>query len=183
MNIIQEIISAEKPKPFATINGKGVYTFYDANLVNQQALAEQKLNGREFDMGGRDFRPNGMGIRRIRADVVAMNPNTWFSNRIHKVEVLDEEGKVKETMYEVVNDYRAIKEQNTGNVYCKHLTCWVIGKHTNGGATCKGSRTISDDEFVKDFTDELDLESAMKAALAIDRYQKKNGTNQIQLKF
>ncbi len=182
-NLIQEIIQAEKPKSFATLNGKDVYNFYEANLVNQQEIAEEKLTGRDFNLGGRDFRPSGLGVRHIRCNTVAMNPYSWFSNRVRKIEILDEEGKVKETLFEVVTDYRAIKEQNSGSIYCSHLPCWVIGKHTNGGVTVKEVKTISDEDFIKGFTDEFELEDAMRAALAIERFQAKHGANKLKLEF
>lgn len=182
-NIIQEIIKADKPTAFATLNGKDVYSFYDANLVNQQEIAEEKLTDRTFDLGGRDFKPSGLGVRHIRCNTVAMNPNTWFANRVRKIEILDENGKVKETQFEVVTDYRAIKEQNRGSIYCSHLPCWVIGKHTNGGVTVKESKTITDEDFIKNFTDEFELEDAIKVAKAIERFQNKYGAKKLKLEF
>lgn len=178
-NIIKEIIDAQTPDPIATLNGKNVYTFADAQQINKQAVAEEKLMGkhgvviRDFDEMGR--------CRRTACDAVAINPEKYFENRVKRVEVYKENGK-PEVLFEVVIDYRAIKEQTTGNIYTNTIPVYVVGKQGKG-IMVREIKAISDAEFVRDFKDKLDLESIVQVMNAIDRSKERFGSNAKSLDF
>lgn len=138
--------AASSAAPIAVINGRKVYSGEDAQTRNKADLMEEKAMGTSY-LGSRAVNPDGT-FAASRANNVAIDPAMFFDNRYRKVG----------DAYEVVTDYRAIKEQSTGRVYTDNIAVNVIHKD-KGKIALKEVKTISAAEFVKDFKQKLDTNS------------------------
>lgn len=164
-SILEGILNQTEATPISNVNGKNVYTFNDAVKVTNRELAEEKLNGKREEFGERETRENGMAYTKTKCSSVAINPENYFSNRYKKVK---EEGK---TIYEVVTDYRAIKEQSTGRVYTNNIIVDMVSVKAEPKGKQKieyvGKKTISDSEFINDYKSYLNVEAMQKVASVI----------------
>ena len=134
--------AAEKVEPIAHRNGVKVVSFDDSTVMAQADLT----NG--VDLGNRIVNPDGT-IARSRAPYAAVNLENFYANRYRKV------GKV----LRVVVDYRAIKEQASGRVYLKQIPCFEIARNDNGELEMRKVCTITDTEFISDYTHKLNREA------------------------
>lgn len=135
--------AAEKVEPIAQRNGVKVVSFDDSTVMAQADLT----NG--VDLGNRIVNPDGT-IARSRAPYAAVNLENFYANRYRKI------GKV----LRVVVDYRAIKEQASGRVYLKQIPCYEIARDEKSGELeLKKVCTISDTEFIGDYTHKLNREA------------------------
>lgn len=161
MGMMRDILNeADGVKPIAVAGGKKVYSFADANILNQADILEERAAGRQIDLGEREVRPDGL-YSRSHVKRAAIDPNVFFENRYRK------SGNAKSgTEYEVVTDYRAIKEQASGQVYTNNVAVYVIGK-SGDGASVKEVKTISAEEFINGFKRKLDYSSMLKVQKAI----------------
>ena len=164
MDILKNLIESTEAAPFGEVNGHKIYTFQGAVNVSSRRLAEDKLGIKRVDLGDREVKDGGLGFKRSRADAVAVNPETFTTNRYRKV--TDADGKVT---YEIVTDYRAITEQKTGLIYKNAIPAYVIGKQGKG-LTVVGVKNITDTEFIDEFRGALDVESMMDVLRAIERH-------------
>lgn len=146
MPSVTEIIeSAKNVKPIAEKDGRKIVTFEDAaTLANKEGIEPTPKTGQ------RTFNPDGT-IARTRKSVSAINPHNYFMNRM----------KIMSKKFKVVVDYRAIVEQASGSVYIKNIPAFVFAKDTNGELYIEKVETISDTEFISDYTNMLS-EDAMK---------------------
>lgn len=139
------IRKTEEIKPIGRENGKDVVSIEDQR---DQAYLEH-LTG-QSTLGAVKFNPDGMTVARTPgSNTVAVNPDTYFMNRIKKV---------KNALY-VVTDYRAIQEQGSGNVYLKQIPAHVIKRDDNGRLFREKTVMITDQEFIGDFIEKLDREA------------------------
>lgn len=161
MSMMRDILNeADGVKPIAVIGGKKVYSFADANILNQADILEERAAGRQIDLGEREVRPDGL-YSRSHVKRAAMDPNVLFENRYRK------SGNAKSgTEYEIVTDYRAIKEQATGQVYTNNVVVYVVSK-SGDVASVKEIKTISAEEFINGFKRKLDYSSMIKVQGAI----------------
>lgn len=88
--------------------------------------------------------------------MVAVNQENFYINRYRQV---------KKT-YEIVTDYRCIKEQATGRVPYKQVPCYVISRNESGQLQLDRMKTVTDQEFLADFQKTLDSD-AMREILPI----------------
>ena len=146
------------------VNGSPVYDFHGAVNAAKKILIEEKLGFKDVDRGERELKNGGTQYRKSRRRAVAVNPESFTLNRYRKM--TDENGKVT---YEVVTDYRAIKEQKTGQIYKNALTAYVIGKQGKG-LTVLDVKSIDDKEFVSEFRGALDVEDMKDVIRAIERH-------------
>lgn len=143
---IREILDrAEDVKPIAEKDGKKIVTFEDA-----AALSDLEGVDPTPDMGIRSYNPDG-SLAGIRTKAVAVNPKNYFLNRYKK------SGK----MMKLVIDWRAITEQGSGTIYLKNIPCYVFRRTEEGELYIEKVESVSDTDFVSDFTNTLD-EDAMK---------------------
>lgn len=163
MDLLEQIISQTEAEPVATINGKNVYDFENAQKVNKRRLAEEKISGKHVELGEREVTDGGMHYTHSKADTVAINPENYFLNRARKVKKSN-----GNTAYEIVTDYRAIKEQSTGRIYTNNITAYVIGMHGRG-ITLIETTKISDKDFVNDFKQSLSHADMARVIEAISR--------------
>ena len=146
MPSVTEIIeSAQKVKPVAEKDGRKIVSFEDAAiLANKEGIEPTPKTGQ------RTYNPDGT-LARTRKAVAAINPHNYFLNRM----------KIMSKKFKVVVDYRAIVEQASGSVYIKNIPAYVFTKDANGELYIEKVETISDTEFISDYTNMLS-EDAMK---------------------
>lgn len=160
MGILENIISQGDVKPIANVNGRNVYTFADAVKVNNKERAEEVYEGK-VDFGNRQTREGGLCYARTQTHSVAVNPDNYYLNRYRKRKIDD-----KTTLYEVVTDYRAIKEQSSGRVYTNNIVVELV-ENSKEGLKYVGKKNISDLEFINEFKRELSHESLAKLVAVI----------------
>ena len=97
-----------------------------------------------------------MCYTRTQCHTVAVNPDNYYLKK-------KEETK---TIYEVVSDYRAIKEQSTGRVYTNNIVVDMV-ENSKDGLKYIGRKNISDTEFINEFKNNLNNESFQKIASVI----------------
>lgn len=150
---------ADKVKPFAEKDGQLFVSFEDAAVLNS-------VNAEEPHGTGMQLRNADGSIASTGKTVHAVNPDYFFANRY----------MVKGKKMHVVSGheptgYRCIKEQSTGHIFVKTVPVYVIAREEKKdaeGNVIKGEKgdlvlekvtTISDSEFISDFTKTLDHES------------------------
>ena len=146
---IREVLdTAENAKPIGELNGTKIASFEDA-----VALASADLyNSRELNPP--EFNPDG-SVAATPTPYAAVNVQMFYDNRFRKVG--DE--------YQVVcgfKDYESIKGQSRGRVPTKQVVADVIGVDDKGKPVYKGIVTVSDTEFVSDFTHTFPVEDMKK---------------------
>lgn len=160
MSILQEILNETESKPIAQVNGRNVYDFEGAVKVSNRELAEEKLQGKKEDFGQRVVRENGLAYTSTKCSAVAINPENYYLNRYKKSK------KGSQTVYEVVTDYRAIKEQSSGRVYTNNIVVELVGK-AKDGLEYLGKKIISDTEFINEYKSKLNTEAMEQIAKVI----------------
>lgn len=165
MNILEEILQENEAKPIAKINGVDVYTYAEGQKVNRLHLAEEKINGKQDELGERATTADGMHYLETRSTVKVMNPDRYFMNRVRKTKY-----KGKKAI-EIVNDYRAITDQESGRIYTPIISTFIVGVD-NGKLTLLGKSKVSDDVFCSEFTNSLDTEDAEKVFSMISEQSK-----------
>lgn len=153
---------ADRIKPMAEKDGQVFVNFDEAATLNS-------LNAEEPHGTGMQMRNADGSIASTGKTVHAVNPDYFFANRY----------MVKGKKMHVVSGheptgYRCIKEQSTGHIFVKSIPVYVIAREEKKdaeGNTIKGEKgnlvlekvtTISDSEFISDFTKTLDHESMAK---------------------
>lgn len=157
MAIKEMLDRAENIKPIAEINGTKIVSFEDY----RDAAVAAKINGVK-DVGVRTLNPDGT-VAASYHEYAAVNLDSWYANRY----MLNSKKQLK-----VVTDYRAIKEQQTGRVYTSRLIAYNV-ERVDGNLVCSGADYITDVEFVKNYTHQLDTEGASAVIKAINDFKDK----------
>ena len=151
---LKELIrKTEDIKPIATENGKPVMSIEEQR---DTAYLEHLMG--TSTLGTVEFGPDGMSVKRTPGNNIAVNPDTYFLNRYKRT---------PKALY-IVTDYRAIKEQDSGNVYLKQIPAHVIKRDDNGNLYREKIAMISDQEFIADYVNKLDRESMALVKPLID---------------
>lgn len=138
---------ADKVVYLAEKDGQVYVNFEDASVLNS-------LNAEE---------PSGTGLQTRNADgslastgkrVHAVNPDYFFLNRY----------KVKGKKLHVVSGhepqgYRCIREQSKGRCFIKNIPCYVFSRNEAKELVLEKVITVSESEFISDFTNTLDNKS------------------------
>lgn len=141
---LKEILErAERVKPVAMLNGHNVMSYEDLRDVSTA-----EINDPTAQIGVLSFNPDGTP-RATPTRNVAVNLDHFYINRF----------KTENKELFLVRDYRAISEQSTGRVYAKRIPCYVIKRNDKGKLYLDRMVTISDDEFIAEFTHILDHKS------------------------
>lgn len=150
---------ADSIKPLAEKDNEVWVTFEDAAVLNSLEAEE----------------PSGTGMQTRNADgtiastgkrVHAINPDYFFLNRY----------KVKGKKLHVVSGhepvgYRCIREQSKGRTFVKNIPCYVFSRDTETkNLVLEKVVTISDNEFIADFTNTLDHQSMAELLPLITSY-------------
>lgn len=141
---------ADKIKPMAEKDGQVFVTFDEAATLNS-------LNAEEPHGTGMQMRNADGSIASTGKKVHAVNPDYFFANRY----------MVKGKKMHVVSGheptgYRCIKEQSSGHIFVKSIPVYVIARDEDKNLVLERVTTISDAEFISDFTKTLDHESMAK---------------------
>ena len=141
---------ADKVRPYAERDGQKFVSFEDASVLNS-------LNAEEPHGTGMQMRNADGSIASTGKTVHAVNPDYFFANRY----------MVKGKKMHVVSGheptgYRCIKEQSSGHVFVKSIPVYVIARDEDKNLVLERVTTISDSEFISDFTKTLDHESMAK---------------------
>lgn len=141
---------ADKIKPYAEKDGQKFCSFEDASVLNS-------LNAEEPHGTGMQMRNADGSIASTGKTVHAVNPDYFFANRY----------MVKGKKMHVVSGheptgYRCIKEQSSGHIFVKSIPVYVIARDEDKNLVLEKVTTISDSEFISDFTKTLDHESMAK---------------------
>lgn len=137
--------TAEKAQPIAMINGLPAYSFED----NAALASVDNINNKE--LGLTKFNPDGTPAR-TNTERVAINVGNFFINRYKAT---------KKHLY-VVNDFYCISEQASGKIPYAQVPCYVISRGEDGVLKLEKVTTVSDHEFLEDFTKSLDREAMME---------------------
>lgn len=134
-------------KPMAEKDGQVYVDFEQASIMNSVHAEEQKGTGMQLR------NPDG-SVASTGKTVHAINPDYFFANRY----------KLKGKKLHVVSGhdtigYRCIKEQSSGHVFVKTIPCYIIARNDKGELVLEKQTTISDTEFISDFTNTLDHKS------------------------
>lgn len=134
-------------KPMAEKDGQVYVTFDEAATMNSVHAEEGKGTGMQLR------NPDG-SLASTGKTVHAINPDYFFANRY----------KLKGKKLHVVSGhdtigYRCIKEQSSGHIYIKTIPCYIIARNEKGELVLEKQTTISDTEFISDFTNTLDHKS------------------------
>ena len=136
----------DKVKPLAEKDGQLYVTFDDAATLNSFNAQEPKT--------GTQTRNRDGSLASTGKTVHALNPDYFFLNRY----------KVKGKKLHVVSGhtpdgYRCIREQESGRVFLKTIPVYILSRNTEGNLVLEKRSTISDTEFISDFTSTLDNKS------------------------
>lgn len=157
--MVDVLNEAEKVTPLVEVNGIKVVSFDEAQTLNQAEIMA-KERGESVDTGDRTFNPDGT-IARSRTKVAAVNYDSIFTNRYRLVK-----RRGDNNVLEVVVDYRAIKEQEKGQIYVQRVPAYVIKRNEAGDLEVEQITTVSDKEFISEFTHKLNVD-AMKEILPL----------------
>ena len=153
MSELKELLEkTENITPMGTVNGKKI-----VSIEEQRDLALLEFRTGSAKLGTIRFNSDG-SVAGVDSEYVAVNPDVFYINRYKKV---------KDALY-VVTDYRAIKDQDTGRVYAKMIPAAVIKRDDKGNLVLDKMVTISDAEFVADFTHILNREAMAQIKPLID---------------
>ena len=147
----------DKVQPLAEKDGERVVTFEDAALINSYEADEPKI-------GTQTRNPDG-SLARTGKTVHAVNPNYFFLNRY----------KVKGKKLHLVSGhtptgYRCIREQASGRIFVKSVPVYIISRNTDGKLEVEKATTVSDTEFISEFTNTLNNASMAEVLPLIAKY-------------
>lgn len=150
MGMLEVLEEARNVKPITRRGGVDLVTFEDQTKIAQADLTEK------VDLTPRTLNPDG-SIARSRYTNAAISPESYFINRY----------KVKQYKLYIVTDYRAIKEQSSGRIYTSTVPAYVLKRNKEDKTLeYEGVVQIGDQEFVSDFTKQLNRE-AMEEVLPL----------------
>lgn len=156
--IAETLRKADETTPIAEFHGIKIYNYDDCIIMSEADIIDSELGGE--DIADRIMNDNGLPAR-SRTKYAAVNPERMFANRCRYIE---EDGTKK---VQVVTDYRAIREQETGSVYLKLIPCYQLIRKGKKLVVDK-MLTIEDTEFISQFTHILNLNAMLEVLPAID---------------
>ena len=157
-NLRQLFEDADKVVPIAEKDGQKICTFADAATLNS-------VNAYEGEGTGVQVRNPDGSVASTGKTVHAINPNYFFANRY----------KVKAKKMYVVsghepNGFRCINEQERGRIHIKTVPCYVFSRNEKGELELEKVITVSDTEFISDFTHTLNNKSMAELLPMITSY-------------
>jgi len=129
--------------PMAEKDGQKYVSFEEASILNS-VNAEEPTTGMQTRNADGTLASTGKRVH-------AINPEYFFANRF----------KVKGKKLHVVSGheptgFRCIQEQASGHVFVKTIPCYIIARDEDKKLVLEKVTTISDTEFISDFTNTLD---------------------------
>lgn len=153
---------ADNVKPMAEKDGAVFVDFNDAATLNS-------VNAYEGGGTGMQQRNPDGSLASTGKTVHAMNPAYFFANRYRL-----RGSKGKEKLYVVAGHepvgFRCIQEQEKGKIYIKTIPCYVFARDEEKNLVLEKVTTISDTEFISDFTNTLNNKSMAELLPMITSY-------------
>lgn len=142
----------DKVKPFAEKDGKVYVSFEDASTLNSINAFDPKGTGEQT-------RNRDGSIASTGKTVHAVNPNYFFANRF-KVKGTGANKRMYVVSGHEPTGWRCIDEQRRGKIFIKTIPCYVFYRDAETKElVLEKVTTISDTEFISDFTSTLDNKS------------------------
>ena len=154
-SILNQILTDTQAVPFAEINGRKVYSFADAQKVNQRRLAEEKVTGRA-DLSVADMQSDIQALSE-KSDRIAESsqesPAVQQVSGASEDQIRISEKENGKPQLEVVLDKRAIKGQQTNKVYSTSVNVYILSPNGRGGKglAVTGETIVNNVEFVNEF--------------------------------
>lgn len=145
--LLAEDQEIRKNRIIAEKDGAVYVNTHDASVLNSVNAYDPS------DTGLRSYNPDG-SIQSTGKRVHAINPDFWFMNRY----------RVKSKKLYVVSGhtpegFRVITEQGTGRCFIKTIPCAVLVRDEDKNLVLEKMTTVSESEFISDFTKTLDNKS------------------------
>lgn len=138
---------AEKVQPMAEKDGQVYVNFDEAATMNSLNM----LNG---EGTGMQVRNHDGSIASTGKTVHAVNPDYFFMNR-YKLSGKPGSKKLLVVSGHEPTGYRCIKEQEQGHIHVKSIPVYVFTREDDGVLKLDKVATVSDSEFISDFTNTL----------------------------
>lgn len=150
---------ADSIKPLAEKDGHIYVNFDEAATMNSINMLNKANTGMQVRNGDGSIASTGKTVH-------AVNPDYFFANRYKK--------KNKTTLLVVSGHeptgYRCIKEQEQGKIHIKTIPCYVFVRTDGGELKLDKVATVSDSEFISDFTNTLTHKSFAELLPMITSY-------------
>ena len=145
---------ADKIVPMAQKDGQVYVDFEQASVLNS-------VNAYEGGGTGMQVRNHDESLASTGKTVHAMNPNYFFANR-YKVKGAKGNQKMFVVSGHEPTGFRCIQEQSRGRIHIKTIPCYIFARDDKGELAIEKVATVSDTEFISDFTHTLNNESMAK---------------------
>lgn len=149
-------------RPMAEKDGQVYVNFEDASVLNS-------INAYEGGGTGVQVRNPDGSLASTGKTVHAMNPNYWFANR-YKVKGAKGNQKMWVVSGHEPTGFRCIQEQERGRVHIKAIPCYIFARDDKAELVLEKVATVSDTEFVSDFTHTLNNKSMAELLPMITTY-------------
>ena len=153
---------ADKVVPIAEKDGQKIVDFADAATLNS-------VNAYEGDGTGVQVRNPDGSLASTGKTVHAINPNYFFANR-YKVKGTKGNQKLIVVSGHEPNGFRCIREQERGRLHVKTVPCYMFSRNDKGELELEKVTTVSDTEFISDFTHTLNNKSMAELLPMITSY-------------
>ena len=154
---------ADKVKPMAEKDGQKFVTFDEAATLNSMSVYDEKKTGMQVRNADGSLASTGKTVH-------AVNPNYFFANR-YKIKGTKGNQKMIVVSGHEPTGFRCIKEQEHGNIHVKTVPCYVFSRNSETNEIeLEKVATVSDAEFISDFTNTLNHESFAKLLPMITSY-------------
>lgn len=152
----------DEVRPLAEKDGQVWVTFNDAAILNSYNADEPRTGLQTKNADGTLASTGKM--------VHAVNPDYFFANR-YRIKGTGKNQKLYVVSGHTIEGYRCIKEQQSGHVFLKTIPAFVISRDVEtGNLVLDRIATISDTEFISEFTDKLDNKSMAEIMPLITAY-------------
>ena len=153
---------ADKVRPIAEKDGQKIVNFEDAATLNS-------VNAYEGEGTGVQVRNPDGSVASTGKTVHAINPNYFFANR-YKVKGTKGNQKLMVVSGHEPTGFRCIREQERGRVHVKNIPCYVFSRNEKNELELEKVITVSDTEFISDFTHTLNNKSMAELLPMITSY-------------
>lgn len=166
--LVKEAEAVSGSKPFVSVAGIPVYSSEEYNKAIRERKLEQavlEVDGKKHNRSSAKFNKDG-SVASSRPRPMIMNDEMFYSNRIRFVQEETDKGEV--TYLHLCDDYRACKEQNSGNVYTNNVPVKVISHKQNKKGediyTLEKEISVSVETFVNEFKELLSVKDMQTIA-------------------
>lgn len=151
---MKDVLAEQNVKPLTNVNGTPLVSFREQRDVNLEMMKDK------LDIGIREMNPDG-SIAKSRTTSAAINEDVFYDNRYRVVE-----DTLEIVTAQTVDGYRAIKEQSSGHVFTKMVPAYSL-KREGGKLKLIKPITVSDSDFISEFTHKAPKENMKEVLLAI----------------